>query len=151
MAFVPDAELSNFVDSLDVKVESENLREEKSLSDTGCRDENKEDDVWEIIANAADDWSRRLVDAECLHKRSIDFRTNVENSLYRQQLDGFLSDRDTAELRYITNLWADLLNTLSSYLTGCIFLKRNVIHLLLKLHAVKQIADELFIETCLKL
>ena len=79
MAFVPDAELSNFVDSLDVKVESENLREEKSLSDTGCRDENKEDDVWEIIANAADDWSRRLVDAECLHKRSIDFRTNVEN------------------------------------------------------------------------
>ena len=44
MAFVPDAELSNFVDSLDVKVESENLREEKSLSDTGCRDENKEDE-----------------------------------------------------------------------------------------------------------
>ena len=41
MAFVPDAELFNFVDNLDVEVESENLREEKSLSDTGCRDEKK--------------------------------------------------------------------------------------------------------------
>ena len=77
----PDAALNNFVDSLDVKVESENVREEKSLSDTGCTDEKREDDVWQIIANAADDWSRNLVDAECLHKRSIDFRTDVENSL----------------------------------------------------------------------
>ena len=150
MDIAPDDALINFVGNLDVKVESENVREEKSLSDTGCTDEKKED-VWQIIANAADDWSRRLVDAECLHKKSIDFRTNVENSLHRQQLDGFLSDHDTAELRYITNQWADLLNTLSSYLTGCIFLKRNVIHILLKLYAVKQITDELFIETCLKL
>ena len=100
----PDAALSDFVDSLGIEVKSENVIEEKCLSDTGCTGEKREDDVWQIIADAADDWSRRLVDAECLHKKSIDFRTNVENSLHRQQLDGFLSDRDTAELRYITNL-----------------------------------------------
>ena len=67
-----------------------------------------------------------------------------------QQLDGFLSIRDLGELRYTTDLWVELLNSLSSYLVGCVFL-RSVISLLLKLYSLKQISEELFIETCLKL
>ena len=44
-----------------------------------------------------------------------------------------------------------LLNTISSYLAGCEFLKRNIITLLLELYSMKQISDKPFIETCLKL
>ena len=157
MDVAPYTELQDFIDSLDVKdrkVEIETVRvEEKddiSVGDTEI-EERRQDDVWQNIADAAYDWSRRLVDAECLHARSTDFRSNVESSLYRQQLDGFLSIHDVSELRYTTDLWVELLNSLSSYLVGCVFLKRNVISLLLKLYSVKQISEELFIEICLKL
>ena len=133
MDVAPYTELQDFIDSLDVKdrkVEIETVRVEEK-GDTGV-EERRQDDIWQIIADAANDWSRRLVDAECLHARSTDFRSNVESSLYRQQLDGFLSIRDLGELRYTTDLWVELLNSLSSYLVGCVFLKRNVISLLLK-------------------
>jgi len=157
MDVAPYTELQDFIDSLDVKdrkVEIETVRvEEKgdiSVGDTEI-EERRQDDIWQIIADAANDWSRRIVDAECLHARSTDFRSGVESSLYRHQLDGFLSIRDVGELRYTTDLWVELLNSLSSYLVGCVFLKRNVISLLLKLYSVKQISEELFIETCLKL
>ena len=152
MDVAPYTELQDFIDSLDVKdrkVEIETVRVEEK-GDTGV-EERRQDDIWQIIADAANDWSRRLVDAECLHARSTDFRSNVESSLYRQQLDGFLSIRDLGELRYTTDLWVELLNSLSSYLVGCVFLKGSVISLLLKLYSVKQISEELFIETCLKL
>ena len=152
MDVAPDEGFCDFIDSLDVKdrkVEIETVREKRR--DDAEVEERRQNDIWQIIADAANDWSRRIVDAECLHARSTDFRSDVENSLYRQQLDGFLSIRDVSELRYTTDLWVDLLNSLSSYLVGCVFLKRNVISLLLKLYSVKQISEELFIETCLKL
>ena len=152
MDVAPYTELQDFIDSLDVKdrkVEIETVRE-KRRDDTEV-EERRQNDIWQIIADAANDWSRRIVDAECLHARSTDFRSDVENSLYRQQLDGFLSISDAGELRHITNLWIDLLNSLSSYLVGCVFLKRNVISLLLKLYSVKQISEEIFIKTCLNL
>ena len=162
MDIAPYADLQDFIDSLDVKdrkVEAETVRKEEEdigggggVAGDGTEEvERRRDDVWQSIADGANDWSRRLVDAECLHTRSSDFRSNIENSLYRQQLDGFLSIRDMADLHYITDLWVELLNTLSSYQMGCIFLKRNVIYVLLKLHSVKQISEELFIETCLQL
>ena len=152
MDVAPDEGFCDFIDSLDVKdrkVEIETVREKRR--DDAEVEERRQNDIWQIIADAANDWSRRLVDAECLHARSTDFRSNVESSLYRQQLDGFLSISDVGDLRYTTDLWVELLNSLSSYLVGCVFLKRNVISLLLKLYSVKQISEELFIETCLKL
>ena len=157
MDVVPDPELQSFIDSLGVKdrrVDIETVRvgekDDICVGDTGV-EERRQDDIWQIIADAANDWSHRLVDAECLHARSTDFRSNVEGSLYRQQLDGFLSISDVGDLRYTTDLWVELLNSLSSYLVGCVYLKGNVIFLLLKLYSVKQISEELFIETCLKL
>ena len=97
MDVAPYIELQDFINSLDVKdrkVEIETVREEEKddicVGDTEV-EERRQDDVWQNIADAANDWSRRLVDAECLHARSTDFRSNVESSLYRQQLDGFLS------------------------------------------------------------
>jgi hypothetical protein len=96
MDVAPFTELQDFIDSLDVedkKVETETRGED-------CKDgvyvvdtevDKRQADIWQIIADAANDWSRRIVDAECLHARSTDFRFGVENSLYRPQIDGFLS------------------------------------------------------------
>ena len=111
----------------------------------------RQNDIWQNIANATYNWSCRIVDRESLNAKSTDFRSSIENSIYRLQLDGFLSTYDVDELRYITNQWIELLNSLSSYLMGCVFLKKNIISLLLKLYFVKQISEEIFIETCLKL
>ena len=156
MDVAPFTELQDFIDTLDVedkKLETKTVGEEDKdgiyVVDTEV--DKRQADIWQNIADVAYDWSRRIVDEESLHARSTDFRSGIENSLYRLQLDGFLSTHDVGELRYITDLWVELLNSLSSYLMGCIFLKGNIISLLLKLYSTKQISEELFIKTCLNL
>jgi len=156
MDVAPFTELQDFIDSLDVedkKVETESIRREDKdgIYVKDVEVERRQNDLWQNIADAAYNWSQRIVDAESLHVRSTDLRSDIENSIYRLQLDGFLSTHDVGELRYTTDLWVELLNSLSSYLMGCVFLKRNIISLLLKLYSVKQISEELFIQTCVNL
>jgi len=156
MDVAPFNELQNFIDSLDVedkKVETKSIRREDKdgIYVKDVEVERRQNDLWQNIADAAYNWSQRIVDAESLHVRSTDLRSDIENSIYRLQLDGFLSTHDVGELRYTTDLWVELLNSLSSYLMGCVFLKRNIISLLLKLYSVKQISEELFIQTCVNL
>ena len=156
MDVAPFTELQDFIDSLDVedkKVETKSIRMEDKdgIYVKDVEVERRQNDLWQNIADAAYNWSQRIVDAESLHVRSTDLRSDIENSIYRLQLDGFLSTHDVGELRYTTDLWVELLNSLSSYLMGCVFLKRNIISLLLKLYSVKQISEELFIQTCVNL
>ena len=49
-----------------------------------CEEKRKEPDVWPDIADAVNDWSRRIIDDECLHNRSENFRCVIEDSIYRQ-------------------------------------------------------------------
>ena len=156
MDVAPLTELQDFIDSLDVedkiletKTRGEDCKDGVYVVDTEV--DKRQADIWQSIADAANDWSHQIVDVKSLHARSTDFRSDVENSIYRLQVDGLLSTHDVGELRYITDLWVELLNTLSSYLMGCIFLKRNIISLLMKLYSVKQISEELFIQTCVNL
>ena len=72
--------------------EKENNREEESA------------DVWTDIAAAMNQWAQRILDAETRHSRTISFRENIEASLQRQQLDGFLNHNDMAELSCIADL-----------------------------------------------
>ena len=149
-------ELQDFIDSFDLqdeKLETRMVREknrhDKCVDDVEV--ERRHDDILQSIYDAAYIWLKSIVDAECLQARSRDFRYDVEKSLYRQQLDGFLSTHDVVELRYTNDLWVVLLNTLTSYLNGCVFLKRNILSSMLKLYSIKQITEELFIDTCLNL
>ena len=114
MDVAPFTELQDFIDSLDVedkKVETESIRREDKdgIYVKDVEVERRQNDLWQNIADAAYNWSRRIVDAESLHARSIDFRSGIENSIYRLQLDGFLSTHDEGELRYTTDLWVELL------------------------------------------
>ena len=82
MDVAPYTELQDFIDSLDVKdrkVETETVRDKEKddicVGDTEV-EERRQDGIWQIIADAAYDWSRRIVDAECLRARSTDFRSD---------------------------------------------------------------------------
>lgn len=104
---VTEQNLFNFVDSLD-----ENLEE-------------KEKNVLEIISNAIDNWTQSIIDAEAEHDKTEDFRLKIENIFQRQKIDGFLTDQDISELRYIANLWIKLGHAVISYRIGCTSLKNN--------------------------
>ena len=105
----------------------------------------KEIDVWQYIATALEHWTQRILDTGSRHTTSGNFRQTIEESLRRQQLDGFLTVRDITELRYITDLWVNLLNAISCYTVGCVFVKRDIISYLLELHSLRQITSCLFI------
>ena len=54
-------------------------------------------DVWQDIADALNNWSERILSIESRYTKTI------EESLARQQLDGFLNHQDVSELRYTTS------------------------------------------------
>ena len=108
-------------------------------------------DVWADIEEALHRWTGKILDAESRLEKTASFRETIEASLRRQQLDGFLNHQDIAELRHVTNLWINLLNSTSAYTIGCEFVKRDIITYLLELYKLRQINEYLFIETCLRL
>ena len=111
----------------------------------------EESNVWIDIEEALNDWTDRILKVENEWKKTTSFRENIEASLKRQQLDGFLNDQDIAELRHTADIWVNLLKCMSSYKIGCEFVKRDIITYLLELYELCQINDRLFIEACLKL
>ena len=115
------------------------------------REYDDEGDVWSGIRDAFNAWSHDILDAEDRFKRTVNFRTSIEESIYRQQLDGFLTYQDIGELKYITDVWVKLLNALNCYGVGCDFVKRDIFTFLLELYTLRQINRDLFIETCLRL
>ena len=135
MDVAPDADLLNFVDNLDEK----NLKQESS------------DGAWNDIYEALDRWSQSILDAESLRDKTEDIRLKIENSIYRQQIDGLLSHFDATELRYVTDLWIRLLHTITSFDIGCASTKKDIITLMLELYTLNQLDKNVFIETCLKL
>ena len=109
-------------------------------------------DVWQDIAEALNNWSERILSIESRYNTKVaSFRKTIEESLTRQQLDGFLNHQDVSEIRYITDVWTKLLQATSCYTVGCISVKRDIITHLLELHTLGQINQSLFIETCLQL
>ena len=144
MDVAPDRDLFKFLDDLDKKdegkseivdvIDSWTNTEGVSLED---KNEEKIEDVWTNIAVALDDWTQRILDTETRQTKSVSFQHKIEDSLHRQQLDGFLNHNDVAELRYVATLWTNLLNATSCYTIGCVFLKRDIITLLLELYTLK--------------
>ena len=109
-------------------------------------------DVWQDIADALNNWSERILSIESRYTNKVaSFQKTIEESLARQQLDGFLNHQDVSELRYISSVWTNLLQATSCYTVGCISVKRDIITYLLELHTLGQIHQRLFIETCLQL
>ena len=146
-ALPTDTDLFDFIESLG--------KEEKDLTDTtistsSSPDSNQESEhinVWDDIATALNNWTQRILDVETrCNNKTATFRQTIEESLRRQQLDGFLNHHDLYELRYIADLWANLLQATSCYTVGCTFVKRDIITYLLELYSSGQINKSLFID-----
>ena len=124
----------------------------QTSSSRGASNQSGVNDVWGDIAEALNNWNQRILDVESRYEsKTASFRQTIEDSLKRQQLDGFINHHDISELRYISDVWTNLLQAISCYTVGCVSVKRDIITYLLELHTLRQINANLFIETCLKL
>ena len=162
MDVTSDKNLFNFIENLgkeEVNI-SEGSSSSSSISSstpapTGTTDNlpgTQPDDIWIDITNALESWTQKILDVESrCNNKAVNFRQTIEESLQRQKLDGFLTNNDLTELRYIADVWSNLLNATSCYAVGCIFVKRDIITYLLELYSLRQITSGLFIEACLKL
>ena len=137
--------LTNFIDNL--------MKEDDEKREiTPCHnDENETSNIWNDIASALNDWTQKLLETETSYFKTETFKEAIETSLQRQQLDGFINTQDHAELTYIKDLWINLLNSISTYNSGCIFVKRDIITFLFGLYKERQITESVFINTCLQL
>ena len=95
---------------------------------------NQSDNVWLDIEGALHQWTCKILDVESRIEKAASLRETIEASLRRQQLDGFLNTQDVAELRYVADVWTNLLNCTSSHALGCKFVKRDIITYLVELY-----------------
>ena len=107
--------------------------------------------VLEDIVDAIDLWTQQLLDAESRLKKTQNIRENVANSLQRQVLDGLISESDSFELEYTTDLWLNLHKSFLCKCVGADFSDRDVLHYLVELYTLKQISKELFTQIVLEL
>ena len=151
MDVVPNSDLYDFVESLDNE-NNDDIKDVKSITQPA--------DVadvtvgvwrlWHRITDVVNDWSQQVFDAESLHKRSESFHTSLEGSIYRLELDGFLSTFELSDLRATKDKFVRLLHLLSSYSIGNhrTSNKKDIISLLLDLYVLKKLPAETFIECC---
>ena len=135
----------------DLEKEERELAKVDDSSSVSPTPEVNQIDVWTDIEEALHRWTCKILDAESRHDKTASFRDNIEASLRRQQLDGFLDHHDVAELRHVADLFINLLHATSCYRIGCVFLKRDIITLLLELYSLKQITNTMLVEACLQL
>ena len=97
--------LKDFIGSFSKGEDCEQGKEEQqqsSVTPPPLHSDDGEKDVWCGIEDALNRWTERMLDTESRYEKTASFRENIETSLRRQQLDGFLNHHDIAELRYIT-------------------------------------------------
>ena len=126
---------------------------EEGIDETGPppRQSSTHRNIWYDVSDVMYEWTQRLLDTEVQVSRTRDFHQLVTESLERQKLDGFLSDREVADLHFIAGLWTDLSQTFSCYTLGCDVQKRRLISIVLELYTLKQINRKLFLDICLTL
>ena len=107
--------------------------------------------ILEDISQALDNWSHRILDVETKVKRVTDFRETIVADLHRKIQDGVISEQDSLEFEYVTDLWTNLYKSFLCRSAGADFADRDVITYLIELYGLKQISKELFVQIVLDL
>lgn len=107
--------------------------------------------ILEDISQALENWSHRILDVETKVKRVKDFRETIVADLHRKIEDGVISEQDSLEFEYITDLWSNLYKSFLCRSAGADFADRDVITYLIELYGLKQISKELFVQIVLDL
>ena len=103
-------------------------------------------DILESITDGLENWSIAISDTERFWNEVEDLRYNVECNLYRQQCYGLMNESDVVEMRNISDKWSRLLHSISMYNIGYVYLRGEIITLLIDLFLVNQIDKPLLIE-----
>ena len=107
--------------------------------------------ILEDISQALENWSHRILDVETKVKRVKDFRETIVADLHRKIEDGVISEQDSLEFEYVTDLWANLYKSFLCRSAGADFADRDVVTYLIELYGLKQISKELFVQIVLDL
>ena len=109
------------------------------------------DNVLHDIVITLESWIDRIVDVESRVKKTQDIRKSVLDSLYRQVLDGLISEQDSIELEHTCDLWINLYKSFLLKSAGVEFSDQDVLTYLLELYSLKQISKKFFINIALEL
>ena len=131
------AELKDFLDRLGE--EDEVVQQEPATTTTST--------VWEDITYALDDWLQKISVLEERQRQVCSLQEKINRTLLQIQLEGLVPIYDFERLRYIGNVWSDLISLLSSPVKD----KRLIIYNLLSLYESGQLSTQLFTEVVIQL
>ena len=103
--------------------------------------------VWEDITYALDDWLQKISVLEERQRQVCSLQEKINRTLLQIQLEGLVPIYDFERLRYIGNVWSDLISLLSSPVKD----KRLIIYNLLSLYESGQLSTQLFTEVVIQL
>ena len=107
--------------------------------------------ILEDISQALEVWSQQLHNVETKIKHVTDFRETLVGDLHRKVQDSIISEQDSVEFEYITDLWLNLYKSFLCCSAGADFADRDVITYLLELYGLKQISKEVCVRIVLEL
>ena len=103
------------------------------------------------LNNVFQSWYQSVLDIESFEQKTKSITDAINKALYRRQLDGLLSSIECVEVLYINSLWHQLIHHISIYRSTCLYRKREIISLLMKLYRYKQLTKDMLIESCIDL
>ena len=109
------------------------------------------ENILENIVDRLNSWTDQILDVEERIKKTKDIRKSVVDSLTRQVLDGFISEKDSIELEHNLDLWLNLYKAVLCKTVGVDFSDHDILTYLLELFSLKQISKEFLINTLLQL
>ena len=103
------------------------------------------------VESVLNNWLQQTLYVESKLQKSRDLRKIIDESLEKMRLDGLLTFIEYDQLRSIGNLWYELDEQIICYCMGTETNKRRIIEILLSLYALKQISNDLFLNTVMQL
>ena len=109
------------------------------------------ENILQNIIDGLNSWTNQILDIEERIKKTKDIRKSVVDSLTRQVLDGFISEKDSIELEHNLDLWLNLYNAVLCKTVGVDFSNRDILTHLVDLFSLKQISTEFLIDVLIEL
>ena len=103
--------------------------------------------IWEDITYALDDWLQKISVLEERQRQVNNLQERINRTLQQIQLEGLLPIYDFERLRYIGQVWSDLISLLSSPEKN----KRLIVYNLLRLYESGQVSMQLYTEVVIQL
>ena len=103
------------------------------------------------VESVLNNWLQQTLNIQAKLQKSHDLRILIDESIEKLRKDGLLTFIEYDKLRSIGNLWYELDEQIICYSLGTEDNKRRIIEILLSLYVLKQISNDLFLNTVMQL